>query len=126
MDQLTFTFAPLALRQLPVEPRIPARPQFVDIDNLPEVVAEVFDDVVDRLQSGRSVNLNRKALQQSRRGCRGQSFEDRVHLTDYLINARDQLRLRPGTPFRKFGIAIAFKLAAADGVQVPLPHAPAE
>src|SRR5439155_16169622 len=33
---------------------------------------------------------------------------------------------RPGTPFRKLCIAIAFKLAAADGVQDPLPYVPAE
>ena len=47
-----------------IESRIVSRLQLVDVQDLPQVITEVFYNVIDRLEGGSLVDLNRVAHEQ--------------------------------------------------------------
>src|SRR5213083_35710 len=51
--------AALTVREMPVETRIRAGPHFENVEDLAKVIAEMLDDMIDRLKAGHAVGLNR-------------------------------------------------------------------
>src|SRR5439155_198604 len=74
----------LSVREMPVEARVFAGPHLVNVEDLPEVIAEMLDDMVDRLKAGGGVRLNRITIQQA---VAMERFENGIDLADRCTNA---------------------------------------
>src|SRR5437879_9236769 len=80
-----------AIRQVSIEAGIRSGAHFIDVQNLSQVITEMLDDMVNRLETRGAVHLNRKMLEQriSRDGSKNP-----IHFVDGRANTGEQFLFR--------------------------------